>query len=33
MPVAPDIEVKWTRQDLCTQTDSDINKALDLLDH
>ena len=30
-PVAPDVEVKWTRQDFCDQRDPDMAKALDLL--
>lgn len=30
-PVAPDVEVKWTRQDFCDQRDPDVAKALDLL--
>lgn len=29
--VAPDVEVKWTRQDYCDQRDPDLAKALDLL--
>ena len=31
-PVNPDIEIKWTRQNLCDKRDPDIAKALDLLD-
>ena len=29
--VAPDIEVKWTRQDYCERRDPDMSKALDLI--
>ena len=30
--VTPDVEVKWTRQNICDQRDPDMAKALDLLD-